>query len=344
MNDPAAVTIISDVHFQRDACAFLGSPLYAALLDRMAEDVEAKGPSWTVLERFAGWSRDSAYVLRLMGAVHRLVLKGEAPSLAPHFTANADPQAAWTALRALLDERGQEIGASAEEHPVQTNEVGRCAALAPAMLAFSAGRPLRLLELGTSAGLNLRFDAYRYEDLWGDKDSPVQLTGRYGTTPPPFTPARIEIPERRGCDPRPLDPASEEGRLALLSFIWPDQTERIELLRGALDVAPTIPATVDPAPADEWLEGQLAAPLPEDTTTVVFHSIVWQYLDEPTRKRIRNALAEAGEKTTRNAPLVWLRMEPDGDLARVDATLWPGGESRLIARAGYHGRPVHWLA
>src|SRR3954454_18866681 len=249
----AIAAVTAHVRFQAGACAYLGSPLYAGLLEHIAEDVEAQGPSWRALERFAGWERDSAYALRLMGAVHRLVLAGEQPELARHFGPGADPDRAWTAMHGLLHERAEDIVAIASERPVQTNEVGRCAALAPAMLSIADGRPVRLLELGASAGLNLRWDSYRYEDLWGEQDSPVRLEDRYGEPPPPFAPKSIEVVERRGCDPRPIDPTSDDGRLTLLSFVWPDQAERVQLLRGALDVAARVPAPVDAAPADQWL-------------------------------------------------------------------------------------------
>lgn len=332
------------VRRQRDGCAHLGSSLYAGLLDRVAREVEAGGPAWRVLEPFAGWPEGSAYVLRVMGAVNRLVLTGDAPELEPHFAPGGDPDAAWPALAALLEDRKDAIVQSALERPVQTNEVGRCAVLAPAMLWLSRGLPLRILELGASAGLNLRWDAYRYGDLWGDPGSSVRVETHCEGDPPPFAPAQIEIAERRGCDARPIDPTAPDGRLALLSYVWPDQRERVELLRAALDFAPTLPATVDAAPAADWLEQRLAETPRQGVATVVFHSIVWQYLDDEQRSRIQAALAEAGAKASEDAPLAWLRMEADNELTRVDATLWPGGESRLIARAGYHGRPVHWLA
>ena len=327
---------------QRDGCALLGSALYAGLLDRAAADAEAGGPVWKVLEPFASWPFGSAYALRMMGAVHRLVLTGDAPELEPHFAPGGDAAAAWEPFRALLDERGDVVQSLALERPVQTNEVGRCAALAPALLWLSGGRPLRLLEIGASAGLNLRWDAYRYEDRWGDPSSPVRLVDRYEGAGPPFDPPAVDAVERRGCDRAPVDAGTDEGALTLLSFVWPDQAERVALLRGAIDVARGLPVRIDAAGAADWLEDALAEPLPAGTVTVVFHSIVWQYVPEDERERIRHTLATA--RAGADARLAWLRMESDGADARLDATVWPGGEERLLARAGYHGRPVRWLA
>jgi hypothetical protein len=246
-------------------------------------------------------------------------------------------------VRELLDSREEEVRALALEHGVQTNEVGRCAALAPAILWLSGGMPVRLLEIGASAGLNLRWDAYRYEDLWGDPASPVRLLDRYDGRPPPFEPAAVDVVERRGCDPAPLDATSEEGRLALTSFVWPDQRERLDLLRGAMTVAARLPAHVDAEPAAPWLERRLRARV-RDCLTVVFHSIVWQYVGRSERDDIRAAIAAAGARADDAAPLAWLRMEPEGSVTSVRATVWPGERTVVLAAAGFHGRPVTWMA
>src|SRR4051794_17164605 len=145
-------TVAARVRLQRDGCTLLGSPLYAGLLDRAADDAEAGGPVWKVLEPFADWSFGSAYALRMMGAVNRMVLTGDAPSLEAHFRPGGDAAAAWGPFVALLRDCGDQVQAIALERPVQTNEVGRCAALAPALLWLSGGRPLRLLEIGASGG------------------------------------------------------------------------------------------------------------------------------------------------------------------------------------------------
>jgi hypothetical protein len=88
------------------------------------------------------------------------------------------------------------------------------------------------------------------------------------------------------------------------------------------------------------LAGEEPAP---GRTTVLFHSIVEQYLSEGELTSFHRSVDEAGRRATPAAPLAWLRMEPNGDRAAVRLTLWPGGEDRLLARSGYHGTPVELL-
>ncbi len=275
-----------------------------------------------------------------MGAVHRLVLAGDAPELAAHYpSAGGRPGDAWPAFLDVLRERREELR-ELVNHPVQTNEPARCAALLGGFLevARSTGLPLRLLEVGASAGLNLRFDGYRYElgdERWGAPDSPVVIRARLSGRPPLDTP--MQIASRAGCDLRPLDPLSDEGRLTLAAYVWPDQLDRHERLRATLEVAEEIDASVERAGAADWIEARLAEEAP-GVATVVFHSIVMQYLPATERERFESALEAAP------GVVAWLRMEPaDPNLTKVRLTLWPGSEDRLLARAGYHGDPVEWL-
>lgn len=331
------------LRYQAGACARVGSPLYGNLLAHAAEDYEAGGATARVLE---GHERDavgSALALRLMGAVHRLVLDGRCPQLAERYArGEREPEAAWPAFHAVLVELEREVR-ELIERPVQTNEAGRCAALLPAFFEVAAaGLPLRLLEVGASAGLNLRWDAYRYEAAdgafsWGPADSPVRIEFELEGRAP--RPVDVAVAERRGCDPAPIDPTDGDARLTLLSFVWPDQPARIERMRSALALAPSVPARVERAGAVDWVRQRLAEPA-VGRASVVYHSLVMQYLDPPARDGFREQLELAGRAATSEAPLAWLRMEPDGDRAAVALTIWPGGEERLLARAGYHGDPV----
>jgi hypothetical protein len=287
--------------------------------------------------------------LRLMGAVHRLVLEGQAPALARHYPSvggDGDAAATWPAFRAVV---AQQAGAVREllARPVQTNEVGRAAVLLGGFLTVAAetALPLRVLELGASAGLNLRWDHFRYQlgggAAWGNPDSPVRLTAALSGGRPPLD-APVRVAERGGCDRAPVDPLDEEGRLTLLSYAWPDQRDRLDNLRGALELAGRVPVALERAGAGDWLERVLSRPAP-GTATVVFHSIVWLYLPDAERTRVAGALEEAGGQAGAAAPLAWLRMEPGEDQTELRLTCWPGGLERLLATAHYHGRDARWL-
>src|SRR5215216_3801801 len=108
-------------------CTRLGSPIYAYLLERAADDLEAGGPVWRVVEPYQQEPFNFTHHLRLLGATHRLALSGDAPELAAHYPStggDGDAEAAWKALLALIEEREIKL-----DRAVQTNEVGRTAAL-----------------------------------------------------------------------------------------------------------------------------------------------------------------------------------------------------------------------
>src|SRR5436305_5540896 len=88
-------------------CAELGSPLYSSLLESAADDLQLEGPVWGVLAGFEEEQGGAALALRLMGAVHRLVLDDTLPELARHYPSTGgggDAGAAWAVVRqALVD-------------------------------------------------------------------------------------------------------------------------------------------------------------------------------------------------------------------------------------------------
>ena len=341
-------------------CHQLGSPLYGALLERAADDVEGGGPCWNVLEAEASLGSDkggSALALRFMAAVHRIVLEGRAPSLAAHFPSvggrGGDRAEAWRSFLHTVDEHGDELQ-SLIRRRCQTNEVGRSRALVGGFLvvARDSGLPLRILEIGASAGLNLRWDRYHYragDHAWGDPASPVQFDDAYeGPVAPPFD-VSATVTDRAGCDLEPIDPSTDEGRLALRSSVWADQINRFELLDGALRVALEVPVDVDRTDAVEWVEVALSRQR-DGLATVVFHSVVMDQSPLVTRTQLRKLIEEAGARATASAPLAWLRMEGSYSYAllrflphEVWLTTWPGGEERKVADTGAHGRPVRWL-
>jgi hypothetical protein len=338
--------VIDVIAFQAAACATSGSPLYGRVLDAVVDDLKAGGVSARLLTGRSDDPLGSALALRFLGATHRLVLDGRAPALAAHYPSAGGaegPELAATFL-ATLEEHEAEIERLLEDG-VQTNEVGRSAALVGGYAAVThrTALPLRVLEVGASAGLNLRWDHFAYDTghgVSGDPDSPVRFAGVWVGDPPDLPP-RFEVAERAGCDRNPLDATTADGRLTLMSYLWPDQVERFARLDAAIDVARRVPAAIDRADADAWLEDRLTLPLP-GVATVVVHSIVIQYLAKEARARLRGVIEAAGKRASGASPLAWLRMEPAGERAEVRLTTWPGGEERVLGTAGYHGHPIWW--
>lgn len=330
-------------------CQRLGSPFTAHLCRRLAVNLD----DTTVLGRAVmAWPLDpvdSALALRLCGALNRTVRAGRAPLLAPLYPPVSDTGPAIdAALRRTIAEHGSELIGLLESAP-QTNEVARSGVLLGGLLTIAAetGLPLALNEIGASAGLNLHADCYAYElgqgRRWGKEDAPLTIPCDWRGALPPLD-ARLEIASRAGSDLAPIDPADDDARERLLAYIWPDQPARLERTAAALAHAAAHKVALARAEAADWTESLLAAAPEPGIVRVLMHSIAWQYFAPATQARITAALAGAGAAATREAPLAWLRFEPDGtrDTAAILLTLWPGGETRNLGRGDYHGRFADW--
>jgi len=329
------------LRFQARGCADLGSAFYAALLESAADDLKSEGPVWELLGQFDTEPEWSALALRMMAAIHRLVLQDGLPQLAPHYPSvggDGDAAMAWPLFREALAEHGAEIR-QLVARGCQTNEVGRSAALLGGFLevAHRTRLPLRILEIGASAGLNLRWDLYRYESGetgWGDEYSPVRFV-HFFDVPPPLD-RSAEVAERKGCDLVPIDPTSEDGALSLRSFIWADQLGRLSRLDGAIEIGKQRPVTVERVDAATFLERELDPPR-IGLATVVYHSVFIQYLSDEMRSRIRELIGDAVSRATPVAPVHHLSMEPDE--GRFEIRL----DGELLGTSKAHGTGVRWL-
>jgi hypothetical protein len=177
----------------------------------------------------------------------------------------------------------------------QTNEVGRCAVLLPALAAIRG--PLAIIEAGASAGLCLLADRYHYDygarGRVGDPDSPVRLSCRcLGDVP---VPERLpDIVWRMGIDLDPVDLGDADDTRWLRACVWPEQLDRRRRLEAAMTVARTHPPSVVAGDAAELLR-DVAAAAPRDATLVVVNAAMVVYLDPASLLRYVEAAEDVAE-------------------------------------------------
>jgi hypothetical protein len=331
-------------------CDGNGSPFTARVLEAAWADHGRGGALRELLPQWPGDAGADAVPLRVAGALHALALSGREPALAalyPPQRETFDAVSGPPAIAAALARHGPHVARYLAVAP-QTNEIGRSAVLLPgfALIARETQLPLATFEIGASAGLNQLWHRYGYrlgDVSWGDPTSPVQIDAEW-RGPRAALPPRIDVASHGACDVAPIDLADDDAVLRLTSYVWPEQRDRLERLRAAIALARQVGLHVDRADALPWVSAALA-PTRKGQATVLYHSVMWQYMPPATRDALREVIADAGARATPDAPLAWLRFEPPNADAHMELTLtlWPGGTPRVLAKAHPHGRWIEWL-
>jgi hypothetical protein len=351
---PAFESLVQSLQIQAAVCGRMASSFSEAILGAAANDVASGGPTRALMDRWAGAStRDlmaDAVPLRLLGALHDLALSGDDAALAtayPSDGSSGDAEAAWAAAlnaTAMSPERLARF----MDHEPQTNEVRRSACLLGGFLAIAAETrlPIRLFEIGASAGLNQLWDRYAYRlgeaGTWGPSGSPVEIPTDW-RGPLPALDAAVAVIERAACDRKPVDLRDPTARRRLRAYVWADQIDRLERLDAAVAMALEAGTAVDAEDAVDWTRRRVV--VRPGAATVLFHSVFWQYMPPESQAALAALIAEIGATASADAPFAWLRMEPPPtDMATMELrlTLWPGGEDRRLGTVHPHGVWVAW--
>lgn len=346
--------------------------LYATLARAVAAD-EA------MLERVAAMAPAAKIIpVLLFAAVHDRVLADPGSALAAIYrgepTAPADP---YPTFRTFVVEHHDELAAVVRTRSIQTNEVGRSAILACGLTAVQRrfGRPVAMIEIGPSAGLNLFADrfGYRYaraaDDPIADRfatpvtlgpvDAGVQLSCEVrGPLAPPLDDAVPAIGHRAGIDLAPVDVRDDEACRWLEACLWPQIPQRAERLRAAIALARTDPPTL--VRGDVFTDlAALVEAVPEGLVPVVTSTWVLAYFSRDDRTRVGELLDAIG--ATRDLALLTAEYpsiapgierptrpatDPSGQAATlIGLTTWLGGERRAapLAWAQAHGRWLDWV-
>jgi hypothetical protein len=325
--------------FARDAAP--DSPLYARLAELVAESPE--------LLALAARSPERTPMV-FMAAVHDALLRDPDHALAAYYPSvgGGPGRGLAQAFTAFCADRADAIAATLAIRRTQTNEVARCGALLPAFAAVADGRPLALIEIGASAGLNLLWDHYAYD--YGDRSagvpsSPLTIACELvGPHIPPLEPPPVAW--RAGLDLAPLDPSDPADARWLHACLWPDEPGRQARLTAALSIAREHPVDIRRGDALTVLP-ELIAEAPADALVCVFHTAVLIYF-EPERIDALRALLGAVERD-----VAWIGGEGLGVLvedrrepgARLHFALAAGRPGALVQRGrmGHHGGWLEWF-
>ncbi len=348
-------TVLEEFQLQSRFCAEFGSRFTSELLDRCAKDIEAGGIVARLTDGWPGHPRTDAVSLRVAGALHAAALTGRDKALAAEYPEQRlvwSMDRVWPVARAFL-EREEGWVRDFMTSPPQTNETARAMGLACGFmwLAERSPQPFHMLELGASAGLNLNWDRFAYAYPGWRREAakgpaiPTVVEGK----PPKWR--EISIASRAACDQNPLDAANPSDRLRLRSYIWADQTARMERLNAALELAQEAGLKPEKADAAEWVRRKLGGQLPVGTS-VVYHSVFYQYPPREVREAIRDGIEEAGLRTSGDRRLAWVRFEPEsvigGERGSVRYVLnivtWDAGRraEATLADVDPHGRSMIW--
>jgi len=257
----------------------------------------------------------------LLAAVHDLLLGGLDHPLAEVYAGRSDSDPGPLFIDVCLAQREAILSLLATQQ-VNTNEVGRSAIIGPALTTVASrfGAPLGLIDVGCSAGLNLRCDHYRLDygaaGTTGPADAPVEIECEIVGGSPPIAPSLPTIAARVGLDREPLDVSDPRQLRWQLACVWPD-TGRLARTRLALDQARHDPPRLVRGDAVESV-GELIAALPPEATAVVTTTWVVAYFSPDQRVGFHEALAAASA----SRPVAWISAENVGVVAAV-----PGEEA-----------------
>ena len=267
-------------------------PLYHRLCQAAADDPH-------VVARVFLARPDQRRINILLAAVHDVLLAGADDPLAQWYgSVTHDPRPVhggiddpWPHFRRLvLEDDG--VAERIATRSTQTNEVGRCAATMPAIAQIATEapgapidghRPVGLVEVGASAGLNLLLDRYEYEyDPGGTVGGPSAVTLACqvrGPVVPPVPERLPPIETRVGLDLHPVDVGDRDQARWLVACQWPDQLDRLHRVRAAVALARSDPPRLVQGDAVDDL-APLVEAVPTHALPVIVTTWVMAYLTE----------------------------------------------------------------
>jgi hypothetical protein len=318
-------------------------PFYSALMTALERDAVAQ-------EMLASVRVEQRNPMLVLASLHLAALRGH-PVLSPiyleaRYGSIANHATAAKAVVAVLNGE-PELVRSELHRSTQTNEPGRSAVFQSvvALIAQRGHSAINLVDVGTSAGINLHFDQFPVREE--DDGNPLTLICR-DETPVDRSLPLPEILSRVGIDPSPLDLSLDDDRQWLQACLWPEEPRRMDRLDAIIEHRPSWPPTsVLRGTAAQRLGDAMALGEPS-ATTIVINSYVAAYFSEDDQ------LAYYADMVERCAhgDVAWISLESpymvnwptssrSSDGAKTGATqvlvTLPGGAPRDWGWCHHHG-------
>jgi hypothetical protein len=285
----------------------------------------------------------------LFGAVHYLLLKGFEHKLKefyPSIVVEAKPHNdSFAYFKEFCLINKNEIIHLLQIKLVQTNEVRRCAYLYPVFnfIYEKTKKPLALIEIGTSAGLQLLWDKYSYSynanEVVGNKDSRLHITSELKGEITPFllsTPPPVST--RMGIDLNTVDLTDEEEYLWLKSLIWPEHKDRLMMFERAASYIKECLVQLVEGDGVSLLKG-IVDRVSNDSAVCIFHTHVANQMLIKTRKQLLSIVESIGKD--RDVFHIYNNIQ-DRDL-HLDFYLNGAEHKHTVAETEGHGKWFKWL-
>lgn len=331
--------------FQRFSEQTSGSPMYQFLSIQVSQDLElinlAKETD----------SRQPAPNL-FFAAVHFLLMQNPSEELARYYPSiGGDFQASPLMFECFKDfciKFSSQIGEILKSRLVQTNEVQRCALLFPAVSFVSqksAQSKLALVDIGVSGGLNFLMDKaqIQYTDgrTFGPSQALLQIRCESKGNPIPLDRHAVII-DRIGIDLNPINLLNEDERQWNLALIWPDQLERIERFKSAIQLLKITPLSFEMGNGIEVLP-RVVSKISHGHLLCVMHSFTLNQFSKEDRVTFDETISRlSSDRDIWRISLEWIGTpEPE-----IIISQYSSGRKVLqqkVAECSGHGEWIRWL-
>jgi hypothetical protein len=282
------------------------------------------------------------------GAIHYLLLQGKNHELRQYYSSIVkkpkDSSIIFPVFKDFCILYQDEIIFILKSKLVQTNEVRRCAYLYPSFCHIyqMVKKPLALIEIGTSAGLQLLWDKYCYSyqsnERYGDIHSNLIISSEIRGDIPFLYKKSPPITKRIGIDLHVNDVTDPDDYLWLKSLIWADHTERISNFENAVRCVKEQSLELIEGDGVKLLT-EIASEISQDSVVCIFHTHVANQIPKEDKYELIARIKKLGE--VRDVFHLYNNM---WDLNKLHLEYYLDGKQykETIAETDGHGRWFKW--